>query len=417
MSEQDAPEWFTEAVDADDREEGRVTTPDGIELQYLRWRPLRTHKDDKTRDEDLQALVFVHGNGANAFWYCPTAPFFREDFDVIAISSSGCGDSGLRPDTYNIGHFANEILAVCDSLRLFSRRLRPILVGHSLGAIACTRLALDHGERFHGIVLCDIRVEDRPPEYFEKNKARSMRERAASPLFKPRDEFKLHPHTVSPASRFKLAPPQDTTPFVLDYIARMSANFEDKGWRWKGDPNRFRKLDLITHKPNMSLDDMRAANQKVPMAMVYGERSFFMTFRRIKETIDEKVAKLFPVFAIPHAEHHLLLDEPIAFVTALRALFVLWAKKLPSAPVDTAAATMESDSTYIPKQDNLDLIDEEWTMDALSDDEIELAPENDLALEDQEVDPTLPPTALHKDEEEEKWVDLGLETFVGSNSN
>lgn len=76
---------------------------------------------------------------------------------------------------------------------------------------------------------------------------------------------------------------------------------------------------------------------------------------------------------------------------------------------------MESDSTYIPKQDNLDLIDEEWTKDALSDDEIELAPDNDLTLDDQEVDPTLPTTAMRKDEEEEKWTDLGLESFVNNN--
>lgn len=334
MAEEEAPSWFTEAVDPDDREEGRVWTDDGVEIQFLHWRPLKTHKEDGIRAGNLQPLIFVHGNGANAFWYCPTAPFFRETFDVFAISSSGCGDSGFR-DSYNIGHFTDEIMAVCRSLKLFDRPMKPLVVGHSLGAVACTRLALNHGEMFHAIVLCDTRIEDRPPHYFDKQKKRSMAEREASPLYKERDSFKLHPHTVKPGTRFKLAPPQDTTPYVLDYIARMSADFEERGWRWKGDPNRFRKLDLVTNHPYMNMENMRKAQAKVPLAYIYGEQSFFMTFPSIRETVEKEATKLFPVIPIPHAEHHLLLDEPIAFVTALRALFLLWAKDatpgLPSA--------------------------------------------------------------------------------------
>eukprot|EP00514_Thraustochytrium_sp_LLF1b_P006775 CAMPEP_0184532964 /NCGR_PEP_ID=MMETSP0198_2-20121128/14472_1 /TAXON_ID=1112570 /ORGANISM="Thraustochytrium sp., Strain LLF1b" /LENGTH=74 /DNA_ID=CAMNT_0026925645 /DNA_START=55 /DNA_END=279 /DNA_ORIENTATION=- len=74
---------------------------------------------------------------------------------------------------------------------------------------------------------------------------------------------------------------------------------------------------------------------------------------------------------------------------------------------------MESDSVFIPGQDNLDLIDEEWAADSLSDDEIEISPENDLAMDEHDVDPV---HSEKEEEEEEKWTDIGLETFATGSS-
>lgn len=75
---------------------------------------------------------------------------------------------------------------------------------------------------------------------------------------------------------------------------------------------------------------------------------------------------------------------------------------------------MSSDSEVTPGQSNLDLIDEEWVCDSLSDDEVEIAPENDVAADDGDVlvNATAP---LARKEEEEKWNDLGLDSFQSGN--
>lgn len=45
-----------------------------------------------------------------------------------------------------------------------------------------------------------------------------------------------------------------------------------------------------------------------------------------------------------------------------------------------------SDSVYIPQQYNLDLIDKFWTMDHLSDDDIEISPDLDVNLDENDME-------------------------------
>ena len=67
-----------------------------------------------------------------------------------------------------------------------------------------------------------------------------------------------------------------------------------------------------------------------------------------------------------------------------------------------------SDSHYAPGY-NLDLVDEAWLADSLSDDEVELPADIDVTLqEDQDLDLALQPSAKDK---KEKWTDLALDTF------
>ena len=68
-----------------------------------------------------------------------------------------------------------------------------------------------------------------------------------------------------------------------------------------------------------------------------------------------------------------------------------------------------SDSQVLPGKNNLDLIDEEWVKDSLSDDEVEIAPGSDLPTDDGDVVGNS--VNIARKEEEDKWNDLGLETF------
>jgi len=66
-----------------------------------------------------------------------------------------------------------------------------------------------------------------------------------------------------------------------------------------------------------------------------------------------------------------------------------------------------SDSVYVPEHYNLDLVDEMWTMDCLSDDDIDISPDIDVPMDDNDMDAQ----ELAR-KEEEKWGDLGLDLFV-----
>lgn len=340
-----APAWFQGAL-ADEGEKGFVEVEAGVRVEYLRWRPQASRETEAGRAR-APPLVFMHGNGANAHWYAFLAPFFKDlGYDVVAISNSGCGASDWRP-SYHVGHFADETRAVCAALGFFDSHAgiagtpKPALVAHSLGGMVAMKLALEHGNDFAAIILCDTNLENAPDDVLLRNRKINVQKRSTRKEFQPRGAFKLHPPSVTPVSRFKLAPAQETTPYVLEYIANKSARREPEGsesgaaggaggggggWRWRGDHDRFRKLDLLTASPPMSVSSVKRALKLVPLAYVYGEHSFFITdIEAVKSCVKKDLPGLLPTVMVPNAAHHLLLDEPIAFVSVIQALLATMA--------------------------------------------------------------------------------------------
>ena len=61
----------------------------------------------------------------------------------------------------------------------------------------------------------------------------------------------------------------------------------------------------------------------MPKAMIYGEESAIFG-----PDVVEYMSGIFdptnPMISIPDAQHHLMMDQPLAFITALRAIFVSW---------------------------------------------------------------------------------------------
>ena len=73
-----------------------------------------------------------------------------------------------------------------------------------------------------------------------------------------------------------------------------------------------------------------------------------------------------------------------------------------------------SDSEVIFGHNNLDLIDEDWVRDSLSDDEIEVTPGNEVPNDDSDIGTNTISTPYHK-REEEKWNDLGIDGILNNN--
>ena len=112
-------------------------------------------------------------------------------------------------------------------------------------------------------------------------------------------------------------PPQDCeNDYVLDYIGRHSITEVDGGWSWKFDDQLFRKFRF----DNMS---EALASLACRVGVIYGGKSTLFG-QDIVDYMYEVLDSSVPFVAIPEADHHLFLDQPLAFVAAVRALLAEW---------------------------------------------------------------------------------------------
>ena len=256
-----------------------------------------------------EGLLLLHGASAHGGWWDFTAPLFaREGRRVAALTWSGMGASGWR-ERYGFDLFAAEALAAAEAAGLFAGPNAPDLVAHSFGgAVACHLAAGAEGARFRRYVLADVGV--RPPERRWKGLAARTNPNRA------------YPDAAAALARFRLMPPQDcANAFAVDHIARGGLRRDEDGWRWSFDPFIWAKLDRDS-RPMAQEAELEQA--RAPLAFVYGERSALMDADAVAYTRAHARPGT-PFVAVPQAAHHLMLDQPLAFVAALRALFAGWA--------------------------------------------------------------------------------------------
>ncbi len=285
-----APDWFRKAV-ATPYELGSVTVK-GANVTYQRW-----------GKRGAPGLLLIHGNGAHAHWWDFIAPYFAETYNVAAVTFSGMGDSDHR-SSYDMATFSAEQVAVAEDAGLFEGPAKPIIVAHSFGGFVTIITGAEHGERFAGMVIVDSPVN--PPERPHRGPDRSGRPN------------RVYPDLAAALSRFRLAPPQlcDNL-YAVDYIARWSLKKADAGWTWKFDPMIWTHFDAGKDPAEF----LKAAKCRV--AIIRGEDSALMP-----DYVGEYMRKLLgyqvPFISIPHAFHHVMLDQPLAFVAALRTLLAEW---------------------------------------------------------------------------------------------
>jgi pimeloyl-ACP methyl ester carboxylesterase len=86
-------------------------------------------------------MVLVHGIQDFALALEPIAEAFRGEYRVVACDLRGHGDSE-KPGVYTMGHYLADLHAVLHQLEgEGSSSAKPILVGHSLGALITTQYA------------------------------------------------------------------------------------------------------------------------------------------------------------------------------------------------------------------------------------------------------------------------------------
>lgn len=290
----DAPKWFIEAVETPYDE--HFVDVAGTRIRYQSW-----------GDKAKPGLLLAHGNGAHAHWYDFIAPALAEDYYVIAMTFSGMGDSDWR-ETYSFATFADEEIAVCEDAGLFDNGRKPVIFAHSFGGFITLHAAAQHSEKFSGIVIVDSGL--RPPgDEWEGPPRRARGSRAYVSL-------------EAALARFRLAPPQPCeNHYIADYIARHSLKQTQNeagqtGWIWKFDPGIFMNFEFSKMSTNMLADiTCRVSMMRGKDSVLVSERVW--EYMRTLHTDMDMVS-------IPNAQHHVMLDQPIAFIDAMRQQLDDW---------------------------------------------------------------------------------------------
>ncbi|MFT5691206.1 MAG: pimeloyl-ACP methyl ester carboxylesterase [Oceanicoccus sp.] len=289
-----APQWFKKAL-ADKPTEHFIDV-EGAQIQYLHW-----------GDRSKPGLILSHGNGAHAHWWSFIAPYLAQEYSVAAVCFSGMGESSER-ESYSLEHYAREQIAVCEHSGMFTNEEPPIIVAHSFGGFATMVTGALYGDRLAGVIIVDSPInpdhEGGPPD------------RSGRP-------HRVYPTLAEALARFRLAPPQTCeNAYIVDYIARHSLKEVDGGWTWKFDPQIWKRFEIGDRAQRLKEISCR-------LAIMRGERSLIFP-PEIGDYMYELLGKNVPVIEIPEAQHHIMLDQPLAFVAALRALLGDWNHSKPN---------------------------------------------------------------------------------------
>ncbi|WP_022698386.1 alpha/beta fold hydrolase [Euryhalocaulis caribicus] len=289
------PGWF-EALIGNEPEPGESEV-EGARITWQRW-----------GDPGKPGVVLVHGGVAHMKWWDFIGPALAKHRCVTALNLSGMGESDWR-DEYRQEIYAREVMTAAKDSGAMKSGVKPVMIGHSFGGFVMMELARQFGEDIGGAVILDSPI--RPPG----------EQRRSAP---PKRGGRIYKDLPEALARFRLLPDQDCeNPYIVDHIARHSlkpvtTGEGEQGWTWKFDPALWQKMQYPDHAPAEYLKDVAC-----PLAVMRGEISALLTgevWRYMASILPEGT----PMISIPEARHHLMLDQPLALIAALRTLLSAW---------------------------------------------------------------------------------------------
>jgi pimeloyl-ACP methyl ester carboxylesterase len=281
----ETPEWFTQALQAPVDDE--YIDVAGCSIHYRRW-----------GRADRPGLVLVHGGGAHARWWDHVAPLLAGEYCVVALDLSGHGDSDRR-DTYSYSMWGREIVEVAAHSCMPEP---PIVVAHSMGGWVAITAAAEHPDSIAGLIVIDSAVVKPDPES------------EAAQVGEAFGRLRLYPSLDDALLHFRTVPRQpDVLPYVTAHVALTSVRAVDGGWTWKFDPEVF---------ACGMLDPAILPRVRCRVSLFRAEHG--LVTPKIGEYMYEQLGRVAPVVEVPLAWHHIMLDQPIALVTGVRAMLADW---------------------------------------------------------------------------------------------
>jgi pimeloyl-ACP methyl ester carboxylesterase len=301
-----APAWFNWAI-AQEPERSMVPI-DGANIELLTW-----------GEVGKPGLILVHGNSAHADWWSFIAPYLAADYRVAAISFSGMGGSDWR-EAYSFRTFAAEAHGAALAAGLYEAPVQPVFIGHSFGGAQVFHAAMNYPEWMRGAILVDTGFGGPPPA------AEGAAEGFRSPWGRTQPN-RIYPSLAAALARFRFMPPQGcSNPYIADFIARRSlkrvplpegeGEGGGEGWTWRFDPQLWTKLDRT------AMESIAPSAAQTPLIHIYGQNSKII--ERHAQQQQSFLPPGTPQIIIPDSEHHIMVDQPLALVAALRSVLACW---------------------------------------------------------------------------------------------
>ena len=187
-----------------------VTVQKDIQLEVLDW-------GGKGRP-----VVLLAGLGGSAHDFAEFAPRLTKNYHVYGITRRGFGASSTPaplPENYTANRLADDVLAVCASLKL----IRPVLVGHSIAGEELSSIGSRDPGRVAGLI------------YLDATSAYAYYDRAQGDFLL--DLFELQEKLALLGSRNPVtnSGPADIRPIVKELRETLLPQFEKDLQRWERD--------------------------------------------------------------------------------------------------------------------------------------------------------------------------------------
>jgi pimeloyl-ACP methyl ester carboxylesterase len=254
----------------------------GLRLSFLEWEA-----------PGRPVVCFLHGGSAHAHWFDRVTPALVGRFHMIALDQRGHGESEwARPPAYATENFAADLLGVLDA---FGWR-RVALVGHSMGGHNAMSFSAWHPDRVSALVIVDSRPSI-PVDRLDRLRTRGM------------VTLRPYPTREAAAASFRLLPRETVAdPALLAHLGRSGVVERNGQWVYRFDP--------ASNGQRQPVDAWALVDRiTAPTLVVRGELSLNFT----REMAD-KLRAAIPGAAyteISGSYHHLVLDNPTAFVQAV----------------------------------------------------------------------------------------------------
>ena len=254
----------------------------GLRLSFLEWEA-----------PGRPVVCFLHGGSAHAHWFDHVTPALAGRFHMIALDQRGHGESEwARPPAYATESFASDLLGVFEA---FGWR-QAALVGHSMGGHNAMSFSAWHPDRVSALVIVDSRPSI-PVDRLDRLRTRGM------------VTLRPYPTQEAAAASFRLLPRETVAdPALLAHLGRSGVVQRDGHWVYRFDP--------ASNGQRQPVDAWTLVDRiTAPTLVVRGELSPNFT----REMADKLRAAIpgAKYVEIPGAYHHLMLDNPQAFVQAV----------------------------------------------------------------------------------------------------
>lgn len=244
---------------------------------------------------DRPSVVLVHGFSDNGLCWSAVARALEDAYDLVLPDMRGHGLSARAGATPEVD-MAADVAALIDHLGLD----RPVLVGHSMGAMVSYQVAVRFPERIRALVLED------PPWWLADSPHRPPANPAENPFTRWVDSLKTKTRDELVAENRR-----DHPTWPDDLVLAMAAAKKQL------DPNIVAVMAGRMHSPEAPWETT-LASLRLPILLFTGsvDRGGIVGPDLVAEVV--RLNPAVEVVPVPQAGHLIRFDQPTAFLGALR---------------------------------------------------------------------------------------------------